>query len=186
MAETVVMMIPVDAKFCVDLIRFSDGGHTPGGIGELAQDQILSLLEFNYDTLGPQFFGDRAIEFADIYFPDIAERWRREDRGDSSIPGKDAKPLVWKEVTIAHGSAVRMQYGREMHFAKVEDGRVVDEDGAYSPSEWASKVAGGTQRNAWRDLWVKEPAASTWVPAQLLRQRAQEALLEGIELDVET
>jgi hypothetical protein len=47
-----------------------------------------------------------------------------------------------------------------------------------SPSEWASKVAGGTSRNAWRDLWFKEPLSKTWVPAQLVRDQAQQEIQE--------
>ena len=69
-----------------------------------------------------------------------------------------------------------MHYGAEDHYAEVKNGRIVDETGRYSPSEWASKIAGGTSRNAWRDLWFKEPLARTWVPAQLLRDQAYSEL----------
>jgi hypothetical protein len=87
----------------------------------------------------------------------------------------DRKPLVWKEVSIPSGSEVRMPYGGQHHYAKIRGGHIVDDDGEkYSPSEWASKVAGGTSRNAWRDLWFREPLSKTWVPAQLLRDQARE------------
>lgn len=82
----------------------------------------------------------------------------------------DHQPLVWKDVTVRAGSEVRMSYGGKQHYAKIVGGCIVESDGSkYSPSEWASKVAGNTSRNAWRDLWFKEPLSNTWVPARLLR-----------------
>jgi hypothetical protein len=67
-----------------------------------------------------------------------------------------------------------MAFGHDHHYAKVKGGKIVDDDGSYSPSEWASKVAGGTSRNAWRDLWFKEPLSKNWVPAQLLRDQTRQ------------
>jgi hypothetical protein len=32
------------------------------------------------------------------------------------------------------------------------------------------------RRNAWRDLWFREPLSKTWMPAQLLRNTAREEL----------
>ena len=76
-------------------------------------------------------------------------------------------------MNIVPSTDVRMAYGGTHHYAKVTNGRIVDADGDYSPSEWASKVAGGTSRNAWRDLWFREPTSKHWVPAQLLRDQAR-------------
>jgi hypothetical protein len=72
-----------------------------------------------------------------------------------------------------------MAYGDKHRYATVRRGHIVDDGEEYSPSEWASKVAGGTSRNAWRDLWFKEPLSKTWVPAQLLRDQAEEAQQRG-------
>jgi hypothetical protein len=88
----------------------------------------------------------------------------------------ESRPLVWKEVTILSGSEVRMFYNGTHHYAAIKGGKIVDHDTEYSPSEWASKIAGGTSRNAWRDLWFKEALSKTWVPAQLLRNQAQEKI----------
>lgn len=166
------ILVPLRQSMVVDLIRFSNGALTPEAIGSMAEEQLLDFFERSFTHSGPNWFGDRALEFAEIYFPHIAQKWTTEDLDAVENYRKDNKPLVWKEVTIAHGSKVRMHYGGEHHFATVENGRIVDESGSYSPSEWASKVAGGTSRSAWRDLWFKEPLASTWVPAQLLRDQA--------------
>jgi hypothetical protein len=39
-----------------------------------------------------------------------------------------------------------------------------------SPSEFANQVAGGTNRNAWRDLWIKRPHDSEFHLADDLRR----------------
>jgi hypothetical protein len=124
------------------------------------------------------YWGDRLEEAAALFVPELAEQWRQEDEtGATQQRLADSQPLVWKEVTVAVGSKVRMAYGGTHHYATVKRGHIV-EDGdnrEYSPSEWASKVAGGTSRNAWRDLWFREPLSKIWVPAQLLREQALEA-----------
>jgi len=66
-----------------------------------------------------------------------------------------------------------MFYNGVHHYGAVKGGKIIDDGKDYSPSEWASKIAGGTSRNAWRDLWFREPLSNTWVPAQLLRNQAQ-------------
>lgn len=170
------MMVPMSAKLCIDLIRFSDGGFTPASIGDLAETQLLSLierqLEFDY-AWAEQMFGERVMEFAEEYFPHLAERWEQEDADAISRRQKETRPLIWKGVSVPHGSEVRMHYAGQDHFAAVKNGRIVDDSGEYSPSEWASKVADNTSRNAWRDLWFKEPLGRSWAPAQLLREQAR-------------
>ena len=138
--------------------------------------------EFPDIRLRNRFFGERDVEFAELYFPEVAAEWLKEDVEAHTSRRKEAQPLVWKEITVQHGSAVRMPYGGKHHYAEIKNGRIVDESGSYSPSEWASKVAGGTSRNAWRDLWFKEPMAKAWVPAQLLREQARSEWI--VPLDV--
>ena len=119
-------------------------------------------------------WGDRIVEVAELYAPHVAERWEQEDEAERKEWRAQNKPLVWKEITISAGSKVRMFYQGDHHYAEVKRGRILDEGKEYSPSEWASKVAGGTARNAWRDLWVQEPYSKTWVPAEILRKQAIE------------
>lgn len=170
------MMIPLNEKFCINMIRLSDGRIGPADIGYLAEQQILSFFEHNFDDFGPNWFDERAIEFAEIYFPYVAEQWKKEDLDALTKDLNERQPLIWKEVAVVHGSKVRMQYRGTNHFAVVENGSILDDGQKYSPSEWASKVADGTVRNAWRDLWFQEPLAKVWVPAQLLRDQARTEL----------
>lgn len=154
-----------------DIIRFSDGKISPE---HLAADQVeawvANSVEFGFD----ESWGDRTEEVAKIYAPHTYKKWLAEDKASLEQSKGENRPLVWKEVTIASGSDVRMAYGDDHHYAKVKAGKIVDDDGSYSASEWASKVAGGTSRNAWRDLWFKEPLSKSWIPAQLLRDQARQ------------
>lgn len=168
------MLIPMPESLCVDLIRYSDGYMTPERIGDMASGQLLDFLERDFDESGREWFASRALEFAEDYFPDIAERWRKANE-EAAVRARhqEARPLVWKQVTIPHGYEVRMSYGGQDHFALVKDGRIVDDSGAYTPSGWASKVAGGTARNAWRDISFKGPFSRDWIPAEVLRSKTE-------------
>ncbi|WP_177219754.1 hypothetical protein [Nitrosospira multiformis] len=41
---------------------------------------------------------------------------------------------------------------------------------AFSRSGLANRIASGTSRNAWRDLWIKRPRDKEWVLANDLRR----------------
>jgi hypothetical protein len=66
-----------------------------------------------------------------------------------------------------------MRYKGRNYFAFVRDEEIIFEEEAYTPSQLARKIAGGTNRNAWRDLWIKERGLSQWALADDLRRRAK-------------
>lgn len=76
----------------------------------------------------------------------------------------------WGPVFLRNGTRIRMEYKGSLHYALVEHDRIVFDDRPYSPSRLASTIASGTSRNAWRDLWVREPGTSQWVLADDLRR----------------
>ena len=170
MSETVIY-ISFPRALYDDIVRFSDGRISPEA---LAANRVESWVEnsVEFDT-GDDYWGDRLEEVAEKYAPHIYEKWQAENALGSDQARADSRPLVWKDVTIPAGSEVRMAYGNDHHYAKVKRGKIVDGDNFYSPSEWASKVAGGTSRNAWRDLWFREPLSKSWVPALLLRDQTR-------------
>lgn len=165
--------IPFPRKLYDDIIRLSDGRLDPI---HLAEQEVLSFVVNTISSADTDFWGDRLDEAAEKYVPDVWKRWAQEDEASALEHAMERRPLVWKEVTIRANSDVRMAYGGTHHYATVKHGCIVDDDGEYSPSEWASKVAGGTVRNAWRDVWFREPMSSVWVPAQLLRDQARERM----------
>ncbi|MDF2995110.1 MAG: hypothetical protein K0R27_747 [Xanthobacteraceae bacterium] len=163
-----VIFIPLSQTLYRDIIRFSDGRIRPEHVvDDLVRDWIANSIEFGD---GSQW-GERIDEVAEHYAPHVHARWQEEDRKAVLGASLGSRPLVWKEISVPAGSDVRMAYGQTHHYAKVKGGKIVDADGEFSPSEWASKIAGGTSRNAWRDLWFKEPHSPQWKPAQLLRDQ---------------
>jgi hypothetical protein len=162
--------IPFPRTLYDDIVRFSDGRIRPD---VLAADQVKAWISSSVEFGFGEDWGERIEEVAEKYAPHVYEKWQVEDGAVSNDARVNTLPLVWKEVTVPAGSEVRMAYGNGHHYAQVKRGKIVDEDGSYSPSEWASKVAGGTSRNAWRDLWFREPRSKTWIPAQLLRDQAR-------------
>ena len=176
-----VLYIPFSRELYNDLVRHSQGRVDPA---ELAEDRVRCWLDLGLQMTGNQWgpdddfleaFGERPLELARKYAPGVVEAW--EEQEDAEIARRTAarKPLVWKDISVPAGSQVRMSYGGQHYYATVTNGKIVDEDGEFSPSEWAYKVANRTSRNAWRDLWFKEPGSSAWVPAQMLRERNREA-----------
>ena len=170
---TDVIYVPMRRKLYDDVVRFSDGQIDPAAVAEdMLQNWIGNEAEWGPDGR----WGDRFEEVAAEYAPHLLEE---SDQKELAKNREKYKSLVWKEVTIAAGSGVRMAYGDTHHYAKVERGAIVDDGKEYSPSEWASKIAGGTSRNAWRDLWFREPSSKTWVPAQMLRDQVGESRAKG-------
>jgi hypothetical protein len=64
-----------------------------------------------------------------------------------------------------------MKYRGHIHYAAVDGDRLLFQDRPVSPSELARSIA-GSNRNAWRDLWVMTPGADRWVMADVLRRAA--------------
>lgn len=166
------IFIPIPRELYDDIVRFSDGALDPA---QLAASELEFWLT-NSVTFGDYDWGDRWEEVAAKYAPDVYEAWLKEQNVDRPKPSRPCD-LVWKEVTVPHGSQVRMTYKGRTYYAKVEDGAIVDEEGRrFSPSQWANHIANGTARNAWRDLSFKLPMSAHWIPANILRAQARKEL----------
>jgi len=169
---TETISIPFPKELYDDLVRLSDGRVDPVW---LAETQVLGWIERGLMVDDPAQvddfiytpFQERIFELAEKYAPHSFEQWRKRGVEGASR----SLPLVWKLLTIPHGSEVRMLYKSNQHYARVENGAIIDDDGTFSPSEWASKVADGTSRNAWRDLSFKLPGSVHWEPATALKQK---------------
>jgi hypothetical protein len=150
-----VIYVPFPRELYDNIIRFSDGRLDPI---ELAVDQLEQFVDRN--AFEERLWGDRWEEVAKAYATGQYEAWLKENESRAKL-----RPLIWKSLTVPHGTEVRMNYYGKDHFARVENGAVVDEAGSFSPAEWCRKVANGTQRNAWRDLWLRFPGERDFVQA---------------------
>ncbi|MGV6887719.1 hypothetical protein ACTYEO_00550 [Rhodophyticola sp. SM2404] len=166
-----MIYLPVPRKLYNDVTRFSDG---KVDLIEFALMLFDDHIQFTEEDDAHGIFGTRFEEFLAAHYPEIlSDRAARDFDRNHGEKQKDIKPLVWKEVVVPNGSQVRMQYANAYHFAKVVDGKIEDSTGRYTPSEWASKVASGTSRNAWRDLSFRFPHRPEWSPALMLREAAR-------------
>ncbi|MBN9336009.1 hypothetical protein [Devosia sp.] len=148
--------VPISKDLYNDIVRFSDGQIRPETV---AEDLLLRWVADSAQA-GDEHWGKRKEEVLGKYATaNVIVDW--------------AIPLVWKGLNFPEGTEVRMSYGGSDYFAKVMNGKVVDRDGSFSPSEWASKIAQGTSRNAWRDLWLRLPGAPNWVQATQFRSRSE-------------
>lgn len=167
-----LIYIPFPRDLYDDIIRFSDGGVDPVA---QAEDGVRRWIERTIeDGDNDCWLEDRLVDLAGKYAPYVLAQWEREDAEWLRQHRTDNRPLVWKDVTVASGAEVRMFYKGVYSYVVVKGGQIVDDGKEYTASEWASKVAGGTTRNAWRDLWFKEPLSKVWVPAQMLRDQVRE------------
>jgi hypothetical protein len=86
----------------------------------------------------------------------------------------DVKPqsrgYQWKSLLLPPGTKVRMKYKGVTYHASVEGDDFVRDGRKTTPSEFANAIAGGTARNAWRDLWIKRPSDRDFHLADVLRR----------------
>jgi len=183
-----VIYLPISKRLYDDVVRFSDG-HC-----DLIWTMEEQFHHFIRRTADDNCFGvmgndpARLREFLKIYHPDIVDRWDNETavgEEEEAEPSAKWSPLVWKEAEVPAGSEVRMQYAGAYHTARIANGKIIDRDGQYSPSEWASKVAAGTNRNAWRDLYFRLPGKADWTAAGTLREEARKQLSSQSSLDID-
>lgn len=109
------------------------------------------------------------------------EGWREEyyefldrRRGESGFIDKygDAnKGYRWQEIDLPNGTQLYMEYKKQKHYAAVKFEKIIYDDKSYSPAELARKIASGTIRNAWRDIYIKRPGDSKWILADVLRKQ---------------
>jgi hypothetical protein len=112
-----------------------------------------------------------AVAIAVDYWMENAA-WKAADLMPETVPDADDRGYMWKEAWLPSGTIARMKYGPEFFYAKVEGDFLVYEGQKVSPNQFAYKVAGNSERSAWRDLWIKRPNDSDYVPAESLKKKA--------------
>jgi hypothetical protein len=147
--------IPINSELVGEL--FLRTGKPQTDIGAWIENVVRDYLE--------RTAGD---EWSEAY-----TNWR-ESQGVGSMALEAGDPkggYRWGTLWMPNGTLIRMEYKRETHLAMVKFDRIDFNGATYSPSELASKIAAGTNRNAWRDLFIKRPVDSDWCSADELRRR---------------
>lgn len=100
--------------------------------------------------------------------------WREKAADSEDFESEFGNPkggYRWGSLFLPNGTLIRMVYKRQTFQATVKFDRIDYEGQSYSPSELARKIAGGTSRNAWRDLLLRRPGDTDWSLADELRRR---------------
>ena len=87
--------------------------------------------------------------------------------------GPADKGYQWKNILLRNGSRIKMSYKGQTFYASIANGQLRFNDKSMSPSQFAAAVAGGSSRNAWRDLWIQAPDDGDfgWERADRIRER---------------
>ena len=133
---------------------------------------FLREVESNRDPVA-------AVEVAIHYWIDNAE-WKRDDL----LPELNSSALhgySWRHkessLFLPEGTGIRMRYKGQFCYAEVVKDEIRFEGEVLSPSALTKRIT-GSNRNAWRDLWVKRPSDEKWMLADDLRQKEMRALNE--------
>lgn len=152
--------VPIPTDVYNEFVLRSGGSvDVPAMITEVLNDFLVRTQE------------DRDIWSSSAYL----DRLAAEQSDERRHYGDPAKGYDWAPVWLPNGTHLRTVYKEREGFAEVRHERLWYGDTPVSPSEFASRFANNTVRNAWRDIWVKRPADADWIPARQLREAARSA-----------
>lgn len=123
-------------------------------------------------------FLDRTRDDPKIWAPD-GHSMNGVDADEEAFRKKYGDPqrgYQWPPVFLPNGTQVRMTYKHQSNYAEVRHEKIVYDGASLTPSELARKIAGNTNRNAWRDLWVKFPNSRTWTLTDTLRPKVSQVI----------
>ena len=150
--------IPIDAEMYAEFIlRSGKNVDVASFIENIVQDYL-----------------DRTKGDADIWSDKHAEKFHAQlDEDFEKTYGDPEGFYQWDDLFLWNGTKIRMRYKGKNYFAVVRDDEINFEEEAYTPSRLAREIANGTNRNAWKDLWIKKRGSSQWVLADDLRRHVK-------------
>jgi hypothetical protein len=97
---------------------------------------------------------------------DFLER-NKDDLGFDQISGG----VYWDAVFLPEKTQIRTKYFGEFKVATIEDQNIVWEGEVYTSfAQLSNSMRGNKMTSAWRELQIKRPSDTTWLPAQSLRR----------------
>ena len=135
-----------------EIILRSRGKLDPGHVAIYEVEGFMAQTRYD-----PSFWDEQVIE------EELVDEFL-DEYGASSFGYR------WQNVFLPNGTKVRMTYQGSTSVAEIKHEKLTFEGEALSPSEFASQVANNTNRNAWRDLWVRRPKDTDWIAADVLRR----------------
>lgn len=126
---------------------------------------VGSMIEHAIET-----FLDRTRGDSSIWSEEHAQTVASEEEDDILTKvGHPSKGYRWHSLMLPNGTALKISYKGQEKVAEVRHQQIYYQGTPCSPSQFASRVANNTSRNAWRDIWIKRPSDRNWVFADTLR-----------------
>ncbi|ORE97724.1 hypothetical protein [Aurantimonas sp. 22II-16-19i] len=148
------MSVSVRGDLIAEMVLRSNGRVDVGGM-------IENLIES---------FLDRTRGDPDIWSKEHAEAVADEGADETVVKyGHPAKGYHWQSVFLPNGTQLKISYKGGEKLAEVRHQQLYLDEQPCSPSQFASRVANNTSRNAWRDIWIKRPTDREWLFADTLR-----------------
>ena len=108
------------------------------------------------ETTGEGCFGPKCESI--LY--QALEAWLAAN-GSARAGESGGKGYQWKQLFLPDGTMLRTCYQGKTIYGKVDDGEIVNEGSAVSPSQFANQQTGGG-RNAWKHIWLRFPHERAW------------------------
>lgn len=151
-----IVFVPIPSVIYNELVlRYGDIKTDVSGTIEYVVSDFLERTK-DEDWWGAQYKNSRD---ADRMLDDLMK-----DSGDKN------KGYQWLTVFLPNGTKLKMAYKGRDYYAEVAHEKIMYEGESFSPSGLANRIASGTARNAWRDLWIKRPRDKEWLLADDLRR----------------
>ena len=129
---------------------------------------VSAYIDHSVESFLERTEGDPSIWSAE-YIEKLVDQ---EDEAFLEKYGEPGRGYQWHPVFLPNGTKVRMSYKSQDSYADIRHGKLCyGEEAMSSPSQFASRVANNTNRNAWRDLYIKFPGEGSWKLADSLRPR---------------
>ena len=144
------IFIPFRVDLYAELVRRSG----KAGVSRLVEHSVESFLE--------QTEGDPGIWSAE-YIEKLTNKGGEEY-------GNPKLGYQWNALFLPNGTKIRMTYKGEDSYAEIRHERLRWREEVLSPSQFAARIADGTNRNAWRDLYIQFPGDGSWKRADRLRR----------------
>ena len=132
--------------------------------------EVANYLREAQSSTTPSEFFCMAVD----YLQDNIES-KPEDLGH--LLEKPTHGYMWKQLFLPAGTLARMKYKGEWYQAEVIGNDFLYDGELLSPSQFANQVT-NSNRNAWRDLFIKRPGDSGWTLADNMRQSEQKPFKE--------
>ena len=155
---TAYICVPINVELYAELVRRS-GKADVSGLIEHSVESFLDRTKGDTDLWPAEYVGKLAEEEA-----------FREKYGDPE------GYCPWNSLRLPNGTKIRMTYGGQDSYAEIRHEQFRWGKETMSPSQFAGRVAGGTNRNAWRDLYIQVPGSSSWELADSLRRQRSSKL----------